>query len=76
MIAALRNNQGELYIDGKLINDVRPRQGYCHGFQNYALISSYDGFENMSFGLRIRKMPKNEIKRRVDEAARIRNRTS
>ncbi|HHU22650.1 MAG TPA: sn-glycerol-3-phosphate ABC transporter ATP-binding protein UgpC [Clostridiales bacterium] len=73
MIAGLEEiTQGELYIDGKLVNDVPPKdRDIAMVFQNYALYPHMTVFENMSFGLRIRKMPKNEIKRRVDEAARI-----
>jgi len=73
MIAGLEEiTQGELYIDGKLMNDVPPKdRDIAMVFQNYALYPHMTVFENMSFGLRIRKMPKDEIKRRVDEAARI-----
>lgn len=73
MIAGLEEiTQGELYIDGKLVNDVPPKdRDIAMVFQNYALYPHMTVFENMSFGLRIRKMPKDEIKRRVDEAAQI-----
>ena len=73
MIAGLEEiTQGELYIDGKLMNDVPPKdRDIAMVFQNYALYPHMTVFENMSFGLRIRKMPKDEIKRRVSEAAHI-----
>ena len=73
MIAGLEEiTQGELYIDGRLINDVPPKErDIAMVFQNYALYPHMSVFENMSFGLKIRKMPKDEIKRRVDEAAQI-----
>ena len=73
MIAGLEEiSQGELYIDGKLVNDVPPKErDIAMVFQNYALYPHMTVFENMSFGLKIRKMPKDEIKRRVDEAAKI-----
>ncbi len=73
MIAGLEEiTLGELYIDGKLVNDVAPKErDIAMVFQNYALYPHMTVFENMSFGLRLRKMPKDEIKRRVDEAAQI-----
>jgi multiple sugar transport system ATP-binding protein len=73
MIAGLEEiSEGELYIDGKLVNDVPPKErDIAMVFQNYALYPHMTVFENMSFGLKIRKMPKDEIKRRVDEAAKI-----
>ncbi len=73
MIAGLEEiTLGELYIDGKLVNDVPPKErDIAMVFQNYALYPHMTVFENMSFGLRLRKMPKDEIKRRVDEAAAI-----
>ncbi|MGI5935802.1 MAG: ABC transporter ATP-binding protein [Oscillospiraceae bacterium] len=73
MIAGLEEiTQGELYIDGKLVNDVPPKdRDIAMVFQNYALYPHMTVFENMSFGLKIRRMPKDEIKRRVDEAAKI-----
>lgn len=73
MIAGLEEiTMGELYIDGKLVNDIPPKdRDIAMVFQNYALYPHMTVFENMSFGLKIRKMPKDEIKRRVDEAAQI-----
>ena len=73
MIAGLEEiSEGELYIDDKLVNDVAPKErDIAMVFQNYALYPHMTVFENISFGLRIRKMPKDEIRRRVDEAAKI-----
>ena len=73
MIAGLEEiSLGELYIDGKLVNDVAPKErDIAMVFQNYALYPHMTVFENMAFGLKLRKMPKDEIKRRVDEAAQI-----
>ena len=73
MIAGLEEiSEGELYIDGKLCNDVPPKErDIAMVFQNYALYPHMTVYENMSFGLKLRKTPKDEIKRRVEEAARI-----
>jgi len=73
MIAGLEEiSEGELYIDGKLVNDVPPKErDIAMVFQNYALYPHMTVFENMSFGLKLRKMAKDEIKRRVEEAAQI-----
>ncbi|MBP5165863.1 MAG: sn-glycerol-3-phosphate ABC transporter ATP-binding protein UgpC [Oscillospiraceae bacterium] len=73
MIAGLEEiSLGELYIDDKLVNDVPPKdRDIAMVFQNYALYPHMTVFENMSFGLKLRKMPKDEIKRRVNEAAQI-----
>ncbi len=73
MIAGLEEiSEGELYIDGKLCNDVPPKErDIAMVFQNYALYPHMTVYENMSFGLKLRKTPKDEIKRRVDEAAKI-----
>lgn len=73
MIAGLEEiTQGELYIDDKLVNDVQPKdRDIAMVFQNYALYPHMTVFENISFGLKIRKVPKAEIQRRVSEAARI-----
>ncbi|MDD6188076.1 MAG: sn-glycerol-3-phosphate ABC transporter ATP-binding protein UgpC [Clostridiales bacterium] len=73
MIAGLEEiSEGELYIDGKLVNDIPPKErDIAMVFQNYALYPHMTVFENMSFGLKLRKMPKDEIKRRVEEAAQI-----
>lgn len=73
MIAGLEEiTEGELYIDDKLVNDVAPKdRDIAMVFQNYALYPHMSVFENMAFGLKLRKTPKNEIKKRVQEAAKI-----
>ena len=65
-------SEGELYIGDRLVNDVAPKdRDIAMVFQNYALYPHMSVFENMAFGLKLRKTPRDEIKRRVDEAARI-----
>ena len=73
MIAGLEEiTEGELYIGDKLVNDVAPKdRDIAMVFQNYALYPHMTVFENMAFGLKLRKTPKDQIKRRVEEAARI-----
>ena len=73
MIAGLEEiSDGELYIGDRLVNDVAPKdRDIAMVFQNYALYPHMTVFENMAFGLKLRKTPKDEIKRRVEEAARI-----
>lgn len=73
MVAGLEEiSEGELYIGDKLVNDVVPKdRDIAMVFQNYALYPHMSVFENMAFGLKLRKTPKDEIKRRVEEAARI-----
>ncbi len=73
MIAGLEEiSEGELYIGDTLVNDVAPKdRDIAMVFQNYALYPHMTVFENMAFGLKLRKIPKDEIKRRVEEAARI-----
>ncbi len=73
MIAGLEEiSDGELYIDDILVNDVAPKdRDIAMVFQNYALYPHMSVFENMAFGLELRKTPKDEIRRRVEEAARI-----
>ncbi len=73
MIAGLEDiSEGELWIDGELMNDVPPKdRNIAMVFQNYALYPHMSVFDNMAFGLKIRKIDKAEIQRRVDEAARI-----
>src|SRR6185295_1484141 len=73
MIAGLEDiTDGEIRVDGEVINDVPPKdRDMAMVFQNYALYPHMSVFENMSFGLRLKRFPKDEIKRRVDEAARI-----
>src|SRR5579859_2004249 len=73
MIAGLEEvTDGEILIGGDLVNDVPPKdRDIAMVFQNYALYPHMTVFENMSFGLRLKKFPKPEIKSRVDHAARI-----
>jgi multiple sugar transport system ATP-binding protein len=73
MIAGLEDaTSGEIYIDGRLVNDVAPKdRDIAMVFQNYALYPHMSVFENMAFGLKLRKYPKEEIKQRVHEAAQI-----
>ncbi len=73
MVAGLEEiTEGELFIGDKLVNDVAPKdRDIAMVFQNYALYPHMSVFENMAFGLKLRKVPKEEIKRRVEEAARI-----
>ncbi len=73
MIAGLEEiSEGELYIGEKLMNDVAPKdRDIAMVFQNYALYPHMTVYENMAFGLKLRKTPKAEIKKRVEEAARV-----
>jgi multiple sugar transport system ATP-binding protein len=73
MIAGLEEiTSGDLLIEGKRVNDVSPKdRDIAMVFQNYALYPHMTVFENMAFGLKLRKFPKEEIKSRVNEAARI-----
>lgn len=73
MVAGLEDiSEGELWIDGDLMNDVPPKdRNIAMVFQNYALYPHMTVYDNMAFGLKIRKMDKSEIQRRVDEAAKI-----
>jgi len=73
MIAGLEEaTSGEIYIGDQLVNDVPPKdRDIAMVFQNYALYPHMTVFENMSFGLRLKKFPKQEIKERVEAAARI-----
>ena len=72
MVAGLEDiSEGELYIDGELMNDVPPKdRNIAMVFQNYALYPHMTVYENMAFGLRIKKVDKKEIDHRVHEAAR------
>jgi multiple sugar transport system ATP-binding protein len=63
---------GEIMIGDRVVNDVPPKdRDISMVFQSYALYPHMSVFDNMAFGLRLRKMDKAEIKRRVDDAARI-----
>ncbi|WLR53985.1 sn-glycerol-3-phosphate ABC transporter ATP-binding protein UgpC [Mesobacillus subterraneus] len=73
MIAGLEEiSKGDFYIDGKRVNDVPPKdRDIAMVFQNYALYPHMTVYDNMAFGLKLRKFPKDEIDRRVQEAAKI-----
>ena len=73
MVAGLEEiSGGELYIDGKLMNDVEPKnRDIAMVFQSYALYPHMTVYENMAFPLKLRKTPKDEIDRRVKDAAAI-----
>ncbi|EHN58343.1 ABC transporter ATP-binding protein [Oenococcus kitaharae] len=71
MIAGLEDiTSGEFKMDGKVMNDVEPKnRGIAMVFQNYALYPHMTVFDNMAFGLKLRKEPKDKIKAAVDKAA-------
>jgi len=73
MVAGLEEiSDGELYIGDRLMNDVAPKdRDIAMVFQNYALYPHMTVYDNMAFGLKLRKMPKAEIETRVNEAAKI-----
>ena len=73
MIAGLEDiSEGELYIGENLVNDVAPKdRDIAMVFQNYALYPHMTVYKNMAFGLTLRKTPKDEIREKVVEAARI-----
>src|ERR687885_2508378 len=73
MVAGLEEaSSGEIFIGDQLVNDVPPKdRDIAMVFQNYALYPHMTVFENMSFGLRLRRVPKSEIRERVEHAARI-----
>lgn len=73
MVAGLEEiTAGELYIDDLLVNDVAPKdRNIAMVFQSYALYPHMTVFDNMAFGLKLRKMPKNEIKKKVTATAKI-----
>ena len=73
MIAGLEEiSKGDLYIDDVRMNDVSPKdRDIAMVFQNYALYPHMSVFENMAFGLKLRKLPKAEIQERVNNAAKI-----
>ncbi|MEN6419499.1 MAG: sn-glycerol-3-phosphate ABC transporter ATP-binding protein UgpC [Clostridiaceae bacterium] len=73
MIAGLEEiTEGELYIGDRLVNDVAPKdRDIAMVFQNYALYPHMTVYENMAFGLKLRKLPKAEIDEKVKEAAEI-----
>ncbi len=73
MVAGLEDiSQGAIYIDGKKVNDIPPKdRDIAMVFQNYALYPHMSVYNNMAFGLKLRKYPKAEIHKRVMEAAEI-----
>ena len=73
MIAGLEEiSEGDLEIDGKRMNDVEPKdRDIAMVFQNYALYPHMTVYDNMAFGLKLRKVPKDEIDKMVREAAKI-----
>ena len=73
MIAGLEDiSDGELYIGDKLVNDIDPKdRDIAMVFQNYALYPHLSVYDNMAFALKLRKMPKDEINKKVKEAAKI-----
>src|SRR5262245_883024 len=73
MIAGLEEvTEGEILIGGDVVNDVPPKdRDIAMVFQNYALYPHMTVFENMSFGLRLRRTPKAEIRARVEQAAKL-----
>lgn len=73
MIAGLEEiTEGRIKIGDKIVNDIEPRdRDIAMVFQNYALYPHMDVYENMAFGLKIRKMPKAEIEKRINDVAKL-----
>ncbi len=73
MIAGLEEiTAGKIFIDGRLVNDVHPKdRDIAMVFQSYALYPHMNVYENMAFGLRMRRLNRDEVDRRVNEAAEI-----
>ena len=73
MIAGLEDiSSGELWIGDKMVNDVEPKdRDIAMVFQNYALYPHMSVYDNMAFGLKLRKVPKEKIDKQVHEAAKI-----
>ena len=73
MVAGLEDiSDGELYIDGKLCNDIAPKdRDIAMVFQNYALYPHMTVYDNMAFALKLKKTPKDEIDKKVREVAEI-----
>ena len=73
MIAGLEEiSSGELRIDNKVVNNVEPKdRDIAMVFQNYALYPHMSVYENMAFGLKIKKLPNEEIHKRIIEAAEV-----
>ena len=73
MVAGLEEiSGGEIAIGGRVVNQLEPSErDIAMVFQNYALYPHMSNFDNMAYGLKIAKVPKDEIKARVDKAAKI-----
>ena len=73
MVAGLEEiTEGQISIGGKVVNDLEPSErDIAMVFQNYALYPHMSVFDNMAYGLKIAKVPREEIKARVDKAAKI-----
>jgi len=73
LVAGLEEpTSGEIWIGDRLVNDVEPKdRDIAMVFQNYALYPHMTVYENMAFALKLRKVPKQEIRQRVEEAARV-----
>ena len=73
MVAGLEEiSAGEIWIGGRVVNDIEPaKRDIAMVFQNYALYPHMSNYDNMAYGLKIAKVPKDEIKARVDKAAKI-----
>ncbi|RME12399.1 MAG: ABC transporter ATP-binding protein, partial [Ardenticatenia bacterium] len=73
MLAGLEEvTEGNIWIGDRIVNDVPPKdRNIAMVFQSYALYPHMSVYDNMAFGLKLRKMPKDEIDRRVKEAAQI-----
>src|SRR5690554_3224679 len=73
MVAGLEEiSSGNIYIGDTLVNDVAPKdRDIAMVFQNYALYPHMDVYNNMAFGLKLRKFPRADIERRVKESAKI-----
>ena len=73
MVAGLEEiTSGELYIDEELVNDKAPKdRNIAMVFQSYALYPHMTVYDNMAFGLKLRKMPKDQIEQKVNEAAEV-----
>ncbi|WP_262123204.1 ABC transporter ATP-binding protein [Anaerococcus sp. Marseille-Q5996] len=78
MIAGLEDiTEGNLYINGKRMNDVAPKdRGIAMVFQNYSLYPHLNVYENIGFGLKIRKVPKDQMDNKIRQAAKILDLTS
>jgi multiple sugar transport system ATP-binding protein len=73
MVAGLEEaTDGEIYIGDRLVNDVSPKdRDIAMVFQNYALYPHMSVYDNMAFGLKLRKVPREEIRKRVDDVAKM-----